>query len=143
MKKDKVLFVCANNRIRSQIAAAFLRRLAGERFEAYSACLDPGPPNPLAIEAMLELGIDLPVSQPDDLSILLNGEELFSYLITVCDTGSLKRCPVFPAMSDASTGAFRTRILKGHGKTNLRQHGMFVTEFGPLLLSSSARRCKP
>jgi len=96
MKKDKVLFVCANNRIRSQIAAAFLKRLAGERFEAYRACLDPGPPNPLAIEAMLELGIDLPVSQPDDLSILLNGEELFSYLITVCDTGSLKRCPVFP-----------------------------------------------
>jgi arsenate reductase len=45
---------------------------------------------------MLELGIDLPVSQPGDLSILLNGEELFSYLITVCDTGSLKRCPVFP-----------------------------------------------
>ncbi len=96
MKKEKVLFVCVHNRIRSQMAEAFLNRLAGERFEAHSVCLDPVSPNPLAIEVMLELGIELSGNQPGDLPAFLNQAELFSHVITVCDDISRERCPVFP-----------------------------------------------
>jgi len=57
--KNKVLFICAQNSARSQIAAAFLNKLCGDYFEAHSAGLEPGSLNPLAVEALQELGIDI------------------------------------------------------------------------------------
>jgi len=52
MKKKRVLFVCVHNSARSQMAEAFLNNLAGDRFEAMSAGLEPGTLNPLAVEVM-------------------------------------------------------------------------------------------
>jgi protein-tyrosine-phosphatase len=59
MEKKKVLFVCIHNSARSQMAEAFLNLLAGDRFEAESAGLEPGSINPLAVEVMKETGIDI------------------------------------------------------------------------------------
>jgi arsenate reductase len=57
--KTHVLFVCVHKSARSQMAEAFLSALAGDRFSAASAGLEPGPLNPLAVEVMKEAGIDI------------------------------------------------------------------------------------
>ncbi len=60
MRKQKVLFLCTQNSARSQMAEGLLRHHAGDRFEAYSAGLDPTDEiHPCAIEAMREVGIDI------------------------------------------------------------------------------------
>ena len=59
MRKQKVLFICAHNSARSQMAAALLNEMCGEFFDAQSAGLEPGTINPLVVEALLELGIDI------------------------------------------------------------------------------------
>ena len=59
MRKQKVLFICVHNSARSQMAAALLNETCGEFFEAQSAGLEPGTINPLAVEALQELGIDI------------------------------------------------------------------------------------
>ena len=59
MEKIRVLFLCIHNTSRSQMAEAFLRSLAGDEFEAYSAGLEPREIHPLAITVMEERGIDM------------------------------------------------------------------------------------
>jgi len=57
--KVKVLFLCTGNSARSQIAEGYLRHVAGDRFEALSAGIEPKGLNPLAVEVMREIGIDI------------------------------------------------------------------------------------
>ncbi len=60
-----MLFVCVRNSGKSQMAAALMRRAAGDRVTAYSAGTDPGPGlNPLAVQAVEELGADLAGEAP-------------------------------------------------------------------------------
>ena len=59
MDKIKVLFVCIHNSARSQMAEALLQKLGGEVFEVESAGLEPGILNPLAVEVIKEIGIDI------------------------------------------------------------------------------------
>ena len=64
-KQPSVLFVCVHNAGRSQMAAAFLRNIAGDRIEVRSAGSAPAESiNPAAVEAMLELGIDMSKEEP-------------------------------------------------------------------------------
>ena len=98
MKKDKVLFVCVHNSARSQMAEAFLNQIADDRFEASSAGLEPGVLNPLAVEVMQELGIDISANQTKDVFDLFKKGELYSFVITVCDGANAERCPVFPGI---------------------------------------------
>ena len=55
----RVLFICVHNAGRSQMSEALLKHYAGDRFDAQSAGLEPGELNPLAVEAMAEIGIDI------------------------------------------------------------------------------------
>lgn len=55
----RILFLCTGNSARSQIAEAFLRKYAGDRFEAYSAGLKPAGVNPFTIQVLQEVGIDV------------------------------------------------------------------------------------
>ena len=57
--KKKVLFICVHNSARSQMAEAWLNQICGEFFEAQSAGLEPGTLNPLAVQVMQEVGIDI------------------------------------------------------------------------------------
>lgn len=98
MKKDKVLFVCVHNSARSQMAEAFLNRLAGERFEAFSAGLEPGTLNPLVVEVMQEVSVDIANNQTKDVFELFKQGEIFSYVISVCDGANAERCPIFPGI---------------------------------------------
>ncbi|MBP6942046.1 MAG: arsenate reductase ArsC [Syntrophorhabdaceae bacterium] len=96
--KKRVLFVCVHNSARSQMAEAFLNSLAGDRFEAHSAGLEPGTLNPLAVEAMKEIGIDISQNKTKSVFDLFKKGELFSYVVAVCDAGSAETCPIFPGL---------------------------------------------
>lgn len=95
MSKKKVLFVCVHNSARSQMAEAFLNLLGGERFVAESAGLEPGVLNPLVVEVMKEIGIDLSGKKTQSVFNCFKEGRLYSYIITVCDEANAERCPVF------------------------------------------------
>jgi arsenate reductase len=99
MDKVKVLFVCVHNSARSQMAEALLNHIAGERFHAESAGLEPGTLNPLAVEAMKQMNINISGKQTRDVFELYKRGERFSYVITVCDESSGERCPLFPGIT--------------------------------------------
>lgn len=94
--KAKVLFVCIHNSARSQMAEAFLNQYCGERFEAESAGLEPGTLNPLVVEAMSEVGIDISQNPARSVWDTFKSGKTFGYVITVCDETSAERCPIFP-----------------------------------------------
>jgi arsenate reductase (thioredoxin) len=97
-QKPKVLFLCTGNSARSQMAEAFLRRYGGEKFEAYSAGLEPKEVNPLTIKVMEEKGISMEGHSSKSVTVYL-GKILFQYLITVCDQAE-KNCPtIWPGIS--------------------------------------------
>jgi arsenate reductase len=96
--KTRVLFLCTGNSARSQMAEAFLRRYAGDRFEVHSAGLDPQGMNPLTIRVMQEKGYDISSQSSKGIKDYL-GKVLFQYLITVCAEAE-KSCPtVWPGVS--------------------------------------------
>lgn len=90
--KASVLFVCIHNAGRSQMAAGYLKHLAGDRVEVRSAGTDPGDKvNPAAVEAMAEEGIDISVNFPKKLTDEAVKES--DYVITM---GCGDTCPYFP-----------------------------------------------
>jgi arsenate reductase len=82
MDKQRVIFLCTGNAVRSQMAEAFVRKYAGDRFEAYSAGLEPRGLHPLTIQVMDEVGIDVSGQHSKGVTEYL-GKVLFQYLITV------------------------------------------------------------
>ncbi|MCX7974540.1 MAG: arsenate reductase ArsC [Candidatus Aminicenantes bacterium] len=98
MKKKRVLFVCVNNSARSQMAEAFFNHLASEDYEAMSAGLEPGELNPLAVEVMKEVGIDISQNKTKSVFELYRRGELFAYVIAVCDAQAAEKCPNFPGL---------------------------------------------
>ena len=106
MTKTRVLFVCTHNSVRSQMAEGLLRHLAGDRFEAYSAGIDPTDEiHPCAVEAMREVGIDISDQYPKGLRTYL-GKMGFNYLIIVCARAE-KRCPkTFPGVGTTFSWIF-------------------------------------
>ena len=99
MKKVKVLFVCIHNSARSQMAEAFLNNLAGDKFLAESAGLEPGILNPVVVEAMKEIGIDISHNKTKSVQEVINQGKQFEYVITVCDEGAAKKCPFVPGVT--------------------------------------------
>jgi arsenate reductase len=96
MTKLKVLFLCTGNSARSQMAEGFLRKYAGDRFEVFSAGLEPGFINPLTIQVMEEQGVNMRGHYSKGLDQFL-GKVHFAYLITVCSRAE-EKCPIFPGM---------------------------------------------
>jgi arsenate reductase (thioredoxin) len=97
--KKKVLFVCIHNSARSQMAEAFLNQICGGEFEAHSAGLEPGTLNPIVVEAMREIGIDISGNQTKAVFDFVKSGKSFAYVITVCDETSAERCPIFPGVT--------------------------------------------
>ncbi|MEV0296054.1 arsenate reductase ArsC [Nocardia sp. NPDC050710] len=87
-----VLFVCVHNAGRSQMAAAFLTHLAGDRVEVRSAGSAPADQvNPVAVEAMHEIGIDISTESPKVLTT--DAVQASDVVITM---GCGDTCPYFP-----------------------------------------------
>jgi arsenate reductase len=94
--KTRVLFVCVHNAARSQMAEAFLNTIAGDRFEAESAGLEPGSLNPAAVDVMREVGIDISANKTKSVFDFFKQERKYDFVVTVCDESSGERCPIFP-----------------------------------------------
>ena len=92
MIKQKVMFVCTENSCRSQMAEGFLRHLAGDRFDIFSAGAFPTRLNPDAVEVMKEIGIDISGQYAKDVAQYLG--QTFQYLIRVCT--AREKCPLLP-----------------------------------------------
>jgi arsenate reductase len=88
-----VLILCTGNSARSQMAEGLLRQQGGDQFEVFSAGMEPGRVNPLAIEAMREIGIDISDHRSKSVDEFIGQE--FDYVITVCDKAK-ESCPIFP-----------------------------------------------
>jgi arsenate reductase len=86
-----VLFVCTQNSARSQMAEGWLRHLAGDRFQVASAGVEPGTLNPLAVEAMAEVGIDISRHEARGVRDFLGKWPVY-HLIVVCDKAA-QTCP--------------------------------------------------
>ncbi|MCW3158190.1 arsenate reductase ArsC [Micropruina sp. KQZ13P-5] len=92
MSKPTVLFVCIHNAGRSQMAAGYLRRLAGNRVEVLSAGSSPADAvNPVAVQAMAEEGIDITGEQPKVLTT--DAVKTSDVVITM---GCGDTCPFYP-----------------------------------------------
>ncbi|WP_275955995.1 arsenate reductase ArsC [Nonomuraea sediminis] len=90
--RPSVLFVCVHNAGRSQMAAGWLTHLAGDRIEVRSAGSAPADQiNPVAVEAMREVGIDVTTEQPKLLTV--DAVEASDVVITM---GCGDACPIFP-----------------------------------------------
>ena len=97
--KKKVLFICVHNSARSQMAAALLNKRCGDSFEAQSAGLEPGKLNPLAVDVLGEIGIDISRNKTQAVFDVFKSGELFAYVITVCDESEAEGCPIFPGVT--------------------------------------------
>ncbi|HWD80793.1 MAG TPA: arsenate reductase ArsC [Kribbella sp.] len=92
VSKPSVLFVCIHNAGRSQMAAGWLRHLAGDQVEVRSAGSEPADQiNPIAVEAMREVGIDITGTTPHLLST--DDVQASDVVITM---GCGDACPFFP-----------------------------------------------
>ena len=91
-KKEKVLFLCTHNSARSQIAEGILNTFFADKYQAYSAGLQPSHISPYAIESLKELGID--ISDQRSKSINEFKDFKFDYVVTVCDNAK-ETCPFF------------------------------------------------
>ena len=100
MVKDKVLFVCIHNSARSQMAAALLNHFCPEHFEAESAGLEPGTLNPLAVEAMAKIGIDISDNTTESVFEIFKQGRVYQYVIAVCDKEAAEKCPIFPMVRE-------------------------------------------
>lgn len=98
-RKLKVLFVCVHNSARSQMAEAWLNHLCPDLATATSAGLEPGTLNPLAVEAMREVGVDISGSPTKSVLDLFKVGHKYDRVISVCDQKSAERCPLFPGLT--------------------------------------------
>lgn len=90
-KKQQVLFLCTGNSARSQMAEAFLKRYAGDRFDVQSAGLEPKGINPYTIKVMAEAGHDMSSHRSKSLREFM-GHSHSRYVITVCGNADAS-CP--------------------------------------------------
>lgn len=79
----KVLFLCTGNSARSQMAEAFLRKLGGEKYEAFSAGMEPKGLHPMTVQVMKEIGIDVSGQQSKGIKDIM-GRNTYDDAIVVC-----------------------------------------------------------
>lgn len=89
----RILILCTGNSCRSQMAEGVLRHYGGSRFEVFSAGTKPSQVNPIAIQVMSEIAID--ISKQRSKNVAEFRGQSFDTVITVCDSAK-ESCPVFP-----------------------------------------------
>ena len=97
--KKKVLFICVHNSARSQMAEAFLNDIGADYFEATSAGLRPGQLNPLAVQAMHEVGLDISEKKTKAVFDVFKSGEFFPYVIALYAESEAEDAPIFPGVT--------------------------------------------
>jgi arsenate reductase len=92
-EKLKILFLCAGNSCRSQMAEGWARHLKADQIEAYSAGVSPKPLDSRAVQVMAKVGVDISGHHSKHLDELKDID--FDYVIAVCDNAH-ESCPIFP-----------------------------------------------
>jgi arsenate reductase len=132
IEKPSVLFVCVHNAGRSQMAAGWLRDLAGDAVDVRSAGSIPGDRvNPSAVAAMAEVGIDISDQRPKVLTT--DAVESSDVVITM---GCGDACPIFPGKryldwqleDPAGKGVESVRPIRDEIEARVRQ---LLTELAP------------
>ncbi|MEV0267952.1 arsenate reductase ArsC [Hamadaea sp. NPDC050747] len=130
--KPSVLFVCVHNAGRSQMAAGFLRSLAGDAVEVRSAGSAPADQiNPVAIDAMAEMGIDITDQKP---KILTPEDSQASSVVITMGCGDV--CPYFPGQrhmdwevdDPAGRGIAAVRVIRDDIRSRVEK---LITEIFP------------
>jgi arsenate reductase len=93
LHKPKVLFFSTGDSTRSLMAKGFLEAFAGDKLTAVSTAVQTPDRDPLTVEVMKEVGIDISQQHAEDLTQSL--KEHFAYVVTVCDA-TKERFPVWP-----------------------------------------------
>ena len=101
MEIKKVLFVCTYHGARSRIAEEFIKLNAPGKIEAHSSCFESGKIGPLPIDAMREVGIELPAESPKSVFERHKEGDVFDYVISLCYEVTTEQCPVFKTNVDA------------------------------------------
>lgn len=95
MQKQTVLFLCTGNSARSQMAEALLRSMAGDKFEVFSAGLEPKGVHPNTLKVLSEVGVTTTGLRSKDVGEFL-GRASIRYAIIVCSKAQ-EKCPsLFP-----------------------------------------------
>lgn len=81
------------------MAEAFLNAACPENFVAQSAGIEPGKLNPIVVQAMQEIGLDISQNKTKGVFDFVKRGDLMHYVITVCDEASAERCPIFPGVT--------------------------------------------
>jgi arsenate reductase len=89
--KKKVLFLCTHNSARSQMAEGLLQAMFADRYEAYSAGVEATSLDPRAVQAMLEIGIDISAQRSKSSEEFQ--DTIFDLAVTVCDRAK-QACPI-------------------------------------------------
>jgi protein-tyrosine-phosphatase len=122
-EKKTIMFVCVHNAGRSQMAAGFMRELGGDRVEVLSAGSAPKESlNPVAVEAMAELGIDIANQKPKVLT-----PEAVQQSDVVITMGCGDACPYYPGKryedwkldDPAGQGIDPVRVIRDEIKTRV------------------------
>jgi len=81
------------------MAAALMNKTCGEFFNAQSAGLEPGTINPLVIEALREMEIDISKNKTQRVFDVWKSGQIFQFVVTVCSETESEGCPIFPGVT--------------------------------------------
>ncbi len=89
------------------MAEALLNHHASEIFQVESAGLEPGKLNPLVVQAMSQMEIDISQNTTNSVFGFLKEGRTYNYVITVCDESNSERCPIFPSTNERLHWSFK------------------------------------
>ena len=131
--KKRVLFLCTHNSCRSQMAEGLVNHFLGDRFQAFSAGTEATRVNPLAIQVMAELGIDISGHHAKTLDEFAGAR--FDYVITLCGDAN-ETCPLFfGGVERVHLGFDDPSRLKGPGEEVLPEYRRVRDELRTQLLT--------
>ena len=113
-----ILFLCTGNSCRSQMAEGFAKNILGKDFKIYSAGIAPSSVDPLSVQVMKEVNIDISMHRSKKLSDIEDID--FDYVITLCDHAK-ETCPFFPANVQVLHKSFQDPPEMGEGIEGYRK----------------------
>ena len=138
--KIKILCICIHNSARSQMAEAFFNNLSSDIY-AESAGIKPGKLNPLVVQSMKNINIDISRKKTKSVNSILENKTKFDYIIFVCSESQAEKCPVIPfeskkiywSIDDPSTiqGSINVKLLKiGEIRDQIKEKVLnFITNY--------------